>query len=234
MREKLGSMAFQTTEVMKELIKFGESKHSAKEAFLQNYSGAKSIDKFMAGFAKQSGIFSFETFRNYLAVAIDAAKYAKENFGIKNIKNLQKEHIQSFLQEKIDKNLAKSSIQKYSAALEKFSTALEKKFLQKYDFEIKTTALQEKEKLSIKERSGYYCYENPLALIKNIDENKNIPESYKIALSVAAETGARFHKTITISGIRQDSDGFYTLGKGGRIERFEGLNSLSLKTADRA
>ena len=228
------SIVYQTQQTMKELISFGQSKHAAKENFLKEYSGAKSIDKFMSSFGKQSGIYSFDTFKSYLSVAIDAARFAKKNFGVKDIKNLTKEHIQSFLQAGIDKNLAKSTISGYCAALEKFSTALSIKYEQKYNFEIKSGLLQEKEKLVIKERSGYYCYENPAGLFKNIDENKNIPESHKIAFSIALETGARFHKTMTVSGIKQDKDGFfYTVGKGGRIERFEGLNSLSLKTADR-
>ena len=235
MREQLGSITFQVQETMKTLISFGQSKHSAKTEFLKSYDGNKAIDKFMAGFGKASGIYSHTTFKDYLSKAILAARFAKENFGIKDIKNLTAEHIQSFLQAGIDKNLAKSSIQAYCAALEKFETALERKFEKKFDFGIKTTELQEKEKekLQVKQRAGYYCYENPSTLFKNINENKNIPESHKIALSIASETGSRFHKTMTIAGIRQDKDGFFTAGKGGRIERFEGLNSMTEKTADR-
>ena len=233
-REQLGSVTFQTQEAFKELITFGQSKHSAKTEFLKNYDGNKAIDKFMSSFAKQSGIYSFETLKDYLPVAVDASKFAQKNFGVKDISNINSEMINSFLESKINKNVAKATIQKYVSALEKFSTALEKKFEQKYDFEIKTGLLQEKEKLAVKGRSGYYCYENSDILLKNINENKNIKESHKIAFSIALETGARFHKTMTVSGVKQDENGFfYTNGKGGRIERFEGLNSLSLKTADR-
>ena len=187
----------------------------------------------MASFGKQSGIYSFETFKNYLSKAIDAARFAKENFSIKEIKNLTAEHIQSFLQAKIEEKVSKSTFNSYQSALEKFETALTLKYSQKYDFSIKNAGFQGKENLQTKERAGYYCYENSAALLRNINENKNIPESHKIALSVAAETGARFHKTMTVSGIRQNVNGFFTAGKGGRIEKFEGLNSLSLKTADR-
>ena len=232
-REKLGSMAFQATETMKTLIAFGQSKHSAKTEFLKNYDGNKAINEFMAGFGKQTGIYSHTTFKDYLSKAIDAARFAKEYFSLKDISKINSEMINAFLQSKIDKNVAKSTIQGYCAALEKFETALTLKYSQKYDFQIKAAALQEKEKLAVKGRSGYYCYENSDILLKNINENKNIKESHKIAIAVSQETGARFHKTMTIAGIRQDKDGFFTAGKGGRIERFEGLNSLSLKTADR-
>ena len=230
------SIVYQVTETMKTLISFGQSKHSTKTEFLKTYDGGRGIDKFMASFAKTDGIHAITTFKDYLSIAISAARYAKENFGIRNIQNLTKEHIQSFLQLKISENPAKSTIKKYSAALEKLETALERKYEKKFDFEIKTGLLQEKEKLEklqTKERSGYYCYENPTALLKNIEQNKNIPESHKIALSVAAETGSRFHKTMTVSGIRQDVNGFFTAGKGGRIELFQGLNSMTEKTADR-
>ncbi len=232
MREKLGSITFQAQEAMKELIKFGESKHSAKTEFLKNYRGNKAINEFMSGFGKESGIFSFETFRNYLAVAVSAAKYAKENFSLKDISKINSEMINAFLQAGIDKNLAKSSIQKYSAALEKFETALSIKYSQKYDFQIKTGLLQEKENLQTKQRSGYHPYSNPIAIVEKI-KTMDIKESHKIAIELALKTGLRLHKAL-LSGIKINPETLSTQSKGGRIKTMTVSSELAGKIANLA
>ena len=233
-REHLGSMTFQAQEVMKELIKFSESKHAAKETFLKNYQGSKAIDKFMSSFGKASGIYSFETFREYLRVAVSASTFAKENFGIKNIKNLTSEHINAFLQSKINENPAKSTIQKYSAALEKFETALTLKYSQKYDFKIKTTPLEGKEKLVVKERAGYHPYLNSSALVEKI-KSMNIKESHKVAIELTKETGLRLHKALTAAGIKINPDKtLSTVSKGGRQKEMNVSSTLYDKVASLA
>ena len=232
MREQLGSIVFQTETVMKELIQFGQSKHSAKTEFLKNYSGSKAIDKFMGSLAKKVGIYSFETFKDYLSTAISAARYAKENFSLKDISKINSEMINAFLQEKINKNLSKASIQKYCSALEKFETALSLKYEQKYNFEIKTAGFQGKEKLNIKQRSGYHPYNNPDILLKNINENKNIKETHKVAISLAQQTGLRLHKALQ-SGIKINviDKTLSTVSKGGRIKEMSVSKELYNKVA---
>ena len=212
------SIVYQVQEAMKTLIQFSESKHAAKETFLKGYDGSKAIDKFMSSFGKQSGIFSFTTFKDYLGVAVDAAKFAKETFGVKDIKNLTAEHINAFLQEKIDKNLAKSSIQAYCAALEKFETALSIKYEQKYNFEIKTGRLQGKEKLAVKERAGYHPYDNSALIVDKIKE-MDIKETHKIAVELTALTGLRLHKALR-AGIKVNiiDKTLSTVSKGGRAK----------------
>ena len=198
------SIVYQTQQTMKELIAFGESKHSAKETFLKNYDGNKSIDKFMAGFGKASGIYAYSTFKDYLSKAIEAAKYAKTTYGIRDIKNLTAEHIQNFLQSKINENLSKATIQKYASALEKFETALSIKYGQKYDFSIKNAEFTGKEKLSIKQRSGYHPYEYPKAIVNQI-KTMDIPESHKLTVELTALTGLRLHKALQL-GIKVNPD----------------------------
>ena len=217
-REHKGSITFQAQEAMKELIKFGESKHSAKTEFLKNYDGNKSIDKFMASFGKQSGIFSFDTFKGYLSVAIDAARYAKENFSLKDISKIDAKMINAFLQSKIDKGVSKSTFNSYKSALEKFEAALSAKYSQKYDFQIKTAELQGKEKLVVKERSGYHPYDNPNLIIEKI-KTMNIPETHKIAIILTKETGLRLHKALQ-SGIKVNiiDKTLSTVSKGGRLK----------------
>ena len=211
------SIVYQTMETMKTLISFGQSKHSAKTEFLKNYDGNKSIDKFMAGFGKASGIYAYSTFKDYLGVAVDAAKYAKDNFSLKDISKINSEMINSFLQSKINEKVSKSTFNTYKSALEKFETALSLKYSQKYDFKIKTTEFQEKEKLQVKERSGYHPYDNPNLIIEKI-KTMNIPETHKLAVELTALTGLRLHKALQ-SGIKINPDNILTTqSKGGRAK----------------
>lgn len=232
---KLGSVVFQTQEAMKELIQFGESKHLAKESFKSNYSGSQAIDKFMHSFGKSDGIHSYATLKSYLQESIRLAKFVKETYGVKDISKITAEQVKDFFNQRTA-GLAKASLSMYKSALEKFESALSLKYNQKYDFKLSETVkeLRAGTVFKTKERAGYYGYTNPAALLKSIDENKTIPESHKIAIAIALESGSRLHKTLTVSGVKIDKLGnFYTVGKGGRLERFESFNSLSKETADR-
>ena len=228
------SIVYQVQQTMKELIKFGESKHSAKTEFLKDYSGNKAINEFMSEFGKKSGIYSHTTFKSYLRVAIDAAKFAKENFSLKDISKINSEMINAFLQSKIDEKVSKNTFSMYQSALEKFSTALEKKFEQKYNFEIKTGLLQEKEKLSIKQRSGYHPYSRPDLIVDKIKE-MNIKESHKVAIELTKETGLRLHKALS-AGIKVNiiDKTLSTVSKGGRIKEMRVSKEIFDKVASLA
>ena len=211
------SIVYQTQQAFKELIRFGESKHSAKTEFLRKYEGSKSIDKFMASFAKSSGIYSHTTFKDYLSKAVEAAKFIKENFSLKDISKINSEMINAFLQSKISEGVSKSTFNSYKSALEKFETVLTLKYSQKYDFKIKTTELQGKEKLTIKGRAGYHPYSNPTLIVNQI-KSMNIAETHKVAVELSQMTGLRLHKAL-LSGIKINPNGILTTqSKGGRIK----------------
>ena len=225
------SIVYQTQQTMKVLIEFGQSKHAAKETFLKNYQGSKAIDKFMHSFAKTDGIHAITTFKNYLGVAIDAAKFAREHFSLKDISKIDTKMINAFLQSKIDEKVSKSTLNTYCAALEKFETALSIKYEQKFNFGIKTSELQEKEKLSVKERAGYHPYDNP-ALILSTIKNMNIKESHKIAIELTKETGLRLHKALS-AGIKINiiDKTLSTVSKGGRLKEMTVSKELYDKIA---
>ena len=126
MGQRLSSVVYQVNEAFKEFRSFGQSKHEAKNDFKFTFNGSKAIDNFMPAFAKEVGIFSDQTYKDYLGVACQAANYAKENYGVKDISKLTAEHIKSFIESKSD--LSKATVQKYTSALEKFETALSQKY----------------------------------------------------------------------------------------------------------
>ncbi|MHB8282537.1 MAG: hypothetical protein ACYDDE_07010 [bacterium] len=207
---------YQVLTALNEIKMTGQSKHLAKENFKSTYTGSAQIDKFMSSFGKESGIYSDGTFKDYLQVSIAFAKFAKENFKIKDISLLSAEHAQSFLKSK--SKLAKDTIQKYSSALEKFETALSLKYDKQFNFNIKKAISgSQKENLKITERSGYHPYDNLQSLVNNYINNKNISDSHKLAVKITAETGLRLHKAIVNAGIKINNDGVIsTISKGGR------------------
>lgn len=191
MRQHIGSVAYQTNVAFKDLQAFGDSKHFAKENFKLRYDGSNQIDKFMIAFAKEVGIFSHQTYKDYLSVSIYAAKFAQEKFGIKDISKLDAAHIQAFLKEKVRDGASKPTIQKYSSALAKFETALQLKYGKEYNFNIKS-ALSDKIKngLQVKERAGFSGYAKPDKLVNHI-QKMNIRDEFKIASRLQFESGVR-------------------------------------------
>lgn len=214
---KTGSVKNQVQQAFKEIRVFDESKHVAKEAFKAT-AETRQIDKFMSNFAKETGIFSYQTYKDYLQVSVNFAQFIRENFGIKDISKLNSEHAKAFLESKA--NLSKTTVQKYSSALEKFETALSIKYNKEFSFNVKSALPSAiKENLKVAERSGYHPYSDVKAILTNINENKNISDAHKFVVNIVAETGLRGHKAITAAGIRIDTSGnVFTQSKGGRIK----------------
>ena len=217
MGQRFSSVVYQVNNAFKEIRSFGESKYSAKNDFKASFGGSKAIDKFMSSFAKETGIFSYQTYKDYLQVACNFANYAKQEFGIKDISKLNNEHVKAFLESKSD--LSKATIQKYSSAIEKFETALSAKYQKEFSFNVKSALPSAvKENLKVVERSGYHPYKDVKAILSNIAENNQIKESHKIAIGITAETGLRLHKALE-TGIRINKNAqLYTQSKGGRIK----------------
>ncbi len=116
-----GNVSHQVHEVFKEIIRFGQSKHEAKEQ--ARVKGAKTWHEV----GKQLYVYSYATADQYRDIAKEALEYAKEKYGIKNIEKLSSEHIRSYLETKIAQGVKYSTFQKYAAAIEKLETALNKK-----------------------------------------------------------------------------------------------------------
>ena len=211
---KQGSIAFQVNQTLRGLQEFGNSKHSAKEEFKAGYGGSKQIDKFMADFGKSSGIYSYQTYKDYLAVSISAARFAQEKFNVKDISKLEAAHIKAFLQDKAANGAAKATIQKYSAALEKFGSALSLKFEKVYTFDVKSALSDRaKDNLATKERSGFIGYSKPNALINHI-QTMNVRNEFKIAARIQLESGVRGLKDL--NNIKITGDKAISITKGGK------------------
>lgn len=221
------SITYQVIEAFKVLQRFGESKHLAKELFKSGYDNEnKCVDKFMAEFGKSTGIFGTTTYKSYISISIRAANFIKENYGIKNIKNINADHIKSYLDGKASH--LKDTLNTYKSALNKFEQALSVKYNQKYDFKINETQFKS---AGVKGRAGSFAYENKESLIKELGSNNKVSDRLKLAVAISEQSGIRVHKSLVLNGLRLDSKGeLYAVGKGGKIAKFEGFNSLSKET----
>ncbi len=162
-----GNINYQVHQVFAEIIKFGESKHAAKEA--ARNSGAKTWH----AIGKNIAIYSYATADQYRDIAKDVMQYAKENFRIRDIEKLTSEAVKGYLESKIADGVKYSTFQKYAAAVEKLEVALNA-YAQshntnnQYSFDIKDVRKEAQE--TLEKTQVTRAYEDPRALIANIKD----------------------------------------------------------------
>jgi len=217
-----GSVVGQVTQIWREsgINQIGESKHEAKETARQ--AGVKGWHEI----GKQLGIHSYKTADLYRDVWIDMARYVRETYHIKDLEQLQGEHVAGYLQSKVDKELAHSTLLSYSAAIEKLETALnlyaEKTHSgRSYDWQVELKKVRP-EYQTLDRFEGSRAHHNPQAIIASIRD-----ERYHLIARVQYEGGARLDEVrITcddLRGIRPDSvtgeiKGWIKVkGKGGKV-----------------
>ena len=222
-----GNVNYQVHKVFAEIIHFGESKHEAKEAARADGNST------WHEVGKELGIYSYATADQYRDIAKEALSYAKENYGVKDIEKLSSEHIKSYLESKIADGIKYSTFQKYAAALEKLEVALNS-YAQshntgrEYHFDLSSVREQAREVLERTQETR--AYENPKALIENIQNN-----DYKIIAQAQHEGGFRISELNHLSEKNfKDNNTFQVIsGKGGKDrevplskETYQALKSL--------
>ncbi len=226
-----GNVSHQVHEVFKEIIRFGQSKHEAKEQ--ARVKGAKNWHEL----GKQLYVYSYATADQYRDIAKEALEYSKEKYGVKNIEKLSSEHIRSYLETKIAQGVKYSTFQKYAAAIEKLETALNKYAQSRstgnqYSFDIKDIRQQAQEVLE--KNQATRAYEDPRALIENIQNS-----DYKIIAQAQLEGGFRISELNHISekNFLEDNAFLVISGKGGKDrevplpkETYQALKSLLSKS----
>lgn len=209
-----GPAHHQARTILKEsgLFKVGQSKHADKAEL--RAEGKKTWEDM----GKNLGIYSYRTADAYRDVWRHCLDYAKAETGCKQILQLTKEHIQSYLQSKIDQQVSLATFRQYSAALGKLETVLnlvsEKYELgQQYEFrntirEISADATEELQKFE-----GSRAYVDPDALVSAIDNN-----DHKFAAQLQAETGLRVYEISQIRSAQIQEVGYLQVrGKGGKL-----------------
>jgi len=212
-----GSVINQVQTVFKTIIRFGESKHEAKA--IAREGGAKTWHDV----GKNINIYSYATADSYREIAIQAFSYIKETFGVKDITKIEAQHVNSFLESKIEENIKYSTFQKYAAALEKLEVALEKFTGQKYNFDL--TEARELAQNTLTRTDVHRAYKNPKIVINAI-----FNKTYRILAQAQLESGFRVHELnhLKLSQFSDNSHSITVQGKGGKIRETE----LNQKTYD--
>jgi len=223
-----GSVAYQVHQVFSTIIRFGESKHEAKNAARE--SGARTWHEL----GKNLNIYSYSSADSYRDVAKEAFSYIKENFGVKDITKIQSEHIQSYLEHKIEENIKYSSFQKYAAACEKLEVALSRYTGKEYNFDLKET--RELAQQILQKTDAHRAYDNPQKVINAISD-----KTFKILATAQLESGARVHElnNLKLSQFKENQ-AIEVQGKGGKIrdlelskETYDSLKSLVENSQDK-
>ncbi|MBP1934859.1 tyrosine-type recombinase/integrase [Ammoniphilus resinae] len=107
--QKLGSMKYQVESALKVINYIGQSKHEAKKKIGSN---------------KVTGIYSIKYFRKVLGSSILFSQFAKREFKIKSIFELQPEHHAAYIDELQQKEVTKGYLTNVESHLLKLQTAM--------------------------------------------------------------------------------------------------------------
>jgi len=112
------SLVYQVNKTLESKMRFGESKHTAKQ------------QKDIHGRAHSyEGIYSYNTHKAYLVKCCAFAKWAKEHYGCRTLEQARK-YVDNYIQDRIDRGYAPSTQKTISNALAKLYGFTSKDFIQ--------------------------------------------------------------------------------------------------------
>ena len=172
-----GSVYYQSSQLVKQIFQ----------------EGAKKEDKINPNHEYYQMVSSFKTMESYRRVWNNFFNYLKEHWKIRNFEKISSEHVQAYMDYKIEYYPSKQYLEKISAALGKLETALKNfsknihKIEKYYDFSIRQTILNEARDLKLV-ASNYHnrAYKKPMLLISNLKNPIN-----QLAAKIQLEGGAR-------------------------------------------
>jgi integrase len=138
-------------------------------------------------------VSSYKTMESYRRVWNNFFNYLKEHWKIRDFEKIEAQHIQAYMDYKIEYYPSKQYLEKISAALGKLETALKNfsknihKVEKDYDFSIRQTILNEARDLKLVANNYHNrAYNNPELLIYNLKNS-----IHKLAANIQLEGGAR-------------------------------------------
>jgi integrase len=213
-----------------------QSSQLAKQIF---EAGAKKEDRVNPNHPHYQKVASYKTMESYRNIWNNFFNYLKEHWGIKDCEKIEAQHIQGYMDYKIEYYPSKQYLEKISAALGKLGIAL-KLFAKniyneerEYDFSIRQTLLDEARDLKYVANNYHNrAYNNPQLLISNLQN-----PIHRLAAKIQYEGGARIEGVTLIKkeqllGIKLDTitntqkGRIFTKEKGGK----EGEVLISIDT----
>ncbi|MFW2308124.1 hypothetical protein [Aliarcobacter butzleri] len=172
-----GSVYYQSSQLVKQIFE----------------EGAKKEDKINPTHKHYQMVSSYKTMESYRRVWNNFFDYLKEHWKIRDFEKIESQHIQAYMDYKIEYYPSKQYLEKISAALGKLEIAL-KLFAKnihnkngEYDFSIRQVILDQARDLKFVANNYHNrAYSNPLLLISNLQNS-----IHKIAAKIQYEGGAR-------------------------------------------
>jgi integrase len=168
----------------------GSSKHAAKEEIRKKLNNInKAVTWHEIG--KKTGIFSYSTADAYRDVWKQVGKHLKAEFKIKDMEKLEGQHIQSFLEKKIEEDVSLNTFAQYASACEKLESSL-RGFAEKtqtgreYFFSDSIKITRDDAHVMLERFDGSRAYDSPGELISNISD-----KTHQIIARMQYESGAR-------------------------------------------
>lgn len=212
-RKMHGSPKYQVSQVFNHsgIDMRGTSKHAAKETARE--TGAKT----WADMGKSLGIHSHKTADAYRECWRRCFIHAREHSGLKDLTRIESHHIESYLNDAIERGVSRATYNQYAAALGKLEVALQgwaNSTGAKRTFELQSgvDATRDEAK-SLAKFEGSRAYERPQEIPANISQRE-----HQLAAKMQLEGGSRINE-IGLIRVDQLRDGFQieTRGKGGKI-----------------
>ena len=172
-----GSVYYQSSQLVKQIFQ----------------EGLKKEDKINPNHEHYQMVSSYKTMESYRRVWNNFFNYLKEHWEIKDFEKIEAQHIEAYMDYKIEYYPSKQYLEKISAALGKLEIALKNfakniyKVEKDYDFSIRQAILDQARDLKFVANNYHNrAYSNPLLLISNLKNLMN-----KLAAKIQLEGGAR-------------------------------------------
>ena len=218
-----GSVYYQSSQLVKQIFQ----------------EGLKKEDKINPNHEYYKMVSSYKTMESYRRVWNNFFNYLKEYWKIKDFEKIEAQHIEAYMDYKIEYYPSKQYLEKISAALGKLEVALKNfaknihKIEKDYDFSIRQAILDQARDLKFVANNYHNrAYNNPELLISNLKNSM-----HQLAAKIQLEGGARIEGValikpeqllgIKIDKVTQVEKGIiYTKEKGGK----QGEVLVSLET----
>ncbi|CCH47866.1 site-specific integrase [Pseudodesulfovibrio piezophilus] len=193
--------------------RIGSSKHAAKEVARKD--GART----WRDLGKKLGIHSYSTADAYRECWRRCFIHARDKYGLRQLTRIEARHVQSYLEECIERGVARATYNQYAAALSKLEVALNgfaDKTGMKRRFELQSgiEATREDAK-ELKRFESTRAYHQPEALIQFVSN-----ADHQLAAQMQYEAGSRVNEISLIrKGQLRPGGQFEAKGKGGKVLR---------------
>ncbi|MCT7554156.1 site-specific integrase [Aliarcobacter butzleri] len=190
-----GSVYYQSTQLVKQIFQ----------------EGAKKQDKINSNHEHYQKVSSYKTMESYRRVWENFFNYLLEHWKIKDFEKIEAQHIEAYMDYKIEYYPSKQYLEKISAALGKLEVALKNfaknihKVEKDYDFSIRQAILDQARDLKFVANNYHNrAYDNPKLLIFNLKNSM-----HQLAAKIQLEGGARIEGVALIKpeqllGIKTD------------------------------